>query len=371
MPYNSSVPESSEACVSVKHFITGPLLMAYLLWFAAIAPAQRPATIDVTVTDQNGAVLSGTIVTLVQAGRPVAAAETDFSGKATLTAAPGTFTLQADKKGFYAAKSDPVTVSAGQVTTVQVKLQQFREFSEEVEVLGQPSPIDVQQTASTQQITGDEIIGIPYPTTRDYRNVLPFIPRVIQDFFGQPHIAGGDTRQSQYYLDGFEVSQPAGGALIMRVSPDAVKQVQVDTSRYSAQFGKGSAGLLSLDTQSGDDKFRFSVVDFIPTVQNVKGLTFNNWTPRASFSGPLIREKLWFYMAHESENDLNIIKEQPDGADTNEVWRTDDLIKLQFSPSARHTVTFFGLFNSFDSDHNGISAFVPAATSVNTGQTNF
>lgn len=346
-------------------------LLALVLGFTVVAHTQQAAKIDVTVTDQNGAVLPGTIVRVLHDGEAIGTTETDFSGKVGFFVSAGTFTLQADKKGFYTAKSDPVTVAAGQATSVQVRLQEYQQFSEQVEVLGQPSPIDVQQTSSSQQITGDEIIGIPYPTTRDYRNVLPFIPGVIQDTSGQPHIAGGDTQQTQYYLDSFEVSQPAGGALIMRVSPDSISKIDVQTSRYSAQYGKSSAGSLTLDTQSGDNKFRYSFVDFIPTVQNVKGLNFNNWTPRGSFSGPVIKDKLWFYVSDEGEDDLNIIKQQPSGADTNPVWRTDDLIKFQYSPTARNTVTAFGLFNTLDSDRNGISAFVPAATAVDTQQSNF
>ncbi|HEY6252504.1 MAG TPA: carboxypeptidase regulatory-like domain-containing protein [Candidatus Angelobacter sp.] len=353
-----------------RRLFSGLLSITCLGCFALMAAAQV-ATITVRVTDQNGAVLPRTIVSLVRDGRIVASAETDFSGKAAFSTAPGTLILQAEKRGFYTAKSDPVTVSAGQTTEVQVKLQQYQQFSTQVEVLGHPSPIDVQQTASSQQITGDEIIGIPYPTTRDYRNVLAFIPGVIQDFFGQPHIAGGQTRQTQSYLDGFEMSQPAAGALIMRVSPDSIQHIDVDSSRYPAQYGKGSAGVLAIDTQSADNKFRFSFVDFIPTVQNVKGLNFNNWTPRGSFSGPIIKDKFWFYVSHESEDDLNIIKQQPSGADTNPVLRTDDLVKFQFSPNSRNTFTAFGLINNLDSDRNGISAFVPAATGVDTEQTNF
>ena len=355
--------------MSLKHLFAGVFLSTCLGCFGALAHAQT-ATINVSLTDQNGAVLPGTVVTLLRDGQPVTSARTDFSGKTRFLAAPGTYILQAEKKGFYTAKSDSVTITAGQTIEVQVRLQQYQQFSEEVEVLGHPSPIDLQQTTSTQQITGDEIIGIPYPTTRDYRNVLPYIPGVIQDFFGQPHIAGGQTQQTQSYLDGFEMSQPAGGALVMRVSPDALQRIQVDASRYSAQYGKGSAGVLALDTKSADNKYRFSFVDFIPTVQNVKGLNFNNWTPRGSFSGPIVKDKLWFYIAHESENDLNIVKEQPSGADTNNIFRTSDLVKLQFSPSARNTINVFGLFNNLDSDRNGISAIVPAETSVDTEQTN-
>ena len=358
------------ASVTLKCHFAVLLLLAGLSLSLPSALAQQTAVIHVSVTDQNGAVLPGTVVTLLRDGRQAASAETDFFGKASFSSAPGTFLLQAEKKGFYTARSNPVTATAGQTTDVQVRLQQYQQFSEQVEVLGQPSPIDVQQTTSSQQLTGDEIIGIPYPSTRDYRNVLPFIPGVIQDFFGQPHIAGGQTQQTQSYLDGFEMSQPAGGALIMRVSPDAIQHIEVDASRYSAQYGKGSAGVLALDTKSGDNKFRFSFVDFIPTVQNVKGLNFNNWTPRGSFSGPIVPDKLWFSISHESEDDLDIIKQQPSGADTNPVFRTDDLIKFQFSPNARNTISAFGLLNNLDSDRNGISAFVPAATSLDTEQTN-
>lgn len=357
--------------MSLKTLVARALFLLCTLVPWLIAVAQPGARIDVTVTDQNGAVLPGTAVTLLRDGHPIAAAQTDFSGKASVPAAAGTFVIQAEKRGFYTAKSDPVTVALGQETSVQVRLQQYQQFSEQVEVLGQPSPIDVEQTSSSRQITGDEIIGIPYPTTRDYRNVLPYIPAVVQDTSGQPHVAGGSTQQTNYSLDGFEVGQPAGGLLIMRVSPDALRQINVETSRYSAQSGKGSAGLLSLDTLSGDNKFRFSAVDFVPTVQNVKGINFNNWTPRGSISGPIVRNKLWYYVAHESEYDLNIVKEQPDGADTNPIWRTDDLVKFQFSPNSRNTLTVFGLFNTFDSDRAGLSALVPAETAVNQQQSNF
>ena len=352
-------------------FISWLLIACVTFFVPAASTQQNLATIHVAVTDQNGAVLSGAVVTLLRDGNPVASAGTDFSGKGSFSVAPGSFVLQAEKRGFYTAKSDPVTVAVGQATEVQVRLQQYREFSEEIEVLGQPSPIDVQQTQSSHQLSSDEIINIPYPTTRDYHNILPFIPGVIVDIERQPHIVGGETRQSQYYLDGFEVSQPAGGLLIMQVNPDSLRQINVETSRYSAQYGKGSAGLLSLDTQSGDNRFRFSATDFIPTLQNVKGINFNNWTPRGVVSGPLVKDIAWFYLSLASENDLNIVKQQPSGADTNSVWRTADLAKFQFNPSPRNTITTFGLFNVFDSDRAGLSAFVPAPTTVDQQQSEF
>jgi hypothetical protein len=349
-----------------------PLLAALLLPFcllcAGVASAQQQAShIEIIVVDQNDAVLPGTVVTLLSDGSGIASAQTDFSGKVWFSAPPGQFTIQAEKKGFYVAKSDLVAVAPGQSTSVEVRLQQYQQFSEHLDVVAQPSPIDLQQTSSAQQISGDEIVDIPYPTTRDYRNVLPFIPGVIQDSAGQPHIAGGNTPQTLFYLDGFEASQPAAGALVLRVSPDSLTRINVETSRYSAQYGKSSSGVLTLDTQSGDNKFRYSFVDFIPTLQNVNGIHFNNWTPRGSFSGPLLKDKLWFYSSFEDEYDLNLIKQQ---AASNPVWRTDQLFKLQYSLTARNIVSAFGLLNTFDSDRNGLSAFVPPQTTQDSRQSN-
>ena len=125
------------------------------------------------------------------------------------------------------------------------------------------------------------------------------------------------------------ISQPASGTLAVRVNPDSLRKASVLSSRYSAMFGKGSGGLTDFEIQDGDNNFRVTATDFIPTFQNVKGIQFNNWTPRAYFSGPLVKGKAWFTLSHEGENDLNVVKELPEGADTNTVWRTSDLARVR------------------------------------------
>ena len=132
--------------------------------------------------------------------------------------------------------------------------------------------------------------------------MLAYIPGVVGDR-GQIHIAGASTQEIQDYLDGFEVSQPASGALSVRLNPDSLRKIDVRSSRYSAQFGKGSGGLVDLQVQDGDNRFRVNATDFFPTFQNVKGFHLNNWTPRGYFSGPLVKDKLWFDLSHEGETD--------------------------------------------------------------------
>ena len=63
-----------------------------------------------------------------------------------------------------------------------------------------------------KQLSGVDIVNLPYPVTHDYRNALNFIPGVVNDVFGQPHVAGAETYQTVTLLDGFNITQPANGA---------------------------------------------------------------------------------------------------------------------------------------------------------------
>lgn len=344
------------------------ILLLWCLGVTSIAAglwqATPPGKLDVTVTDQNGQPLASAVVTLQQNGRTVSE-HTNPTGHILLDRLPaGAYKLSVQREGFYMATVSKVDVPSGATMPVEVRLQPVREYREEVEVTAQTSPVDPQQVSSSQALTVEDIATIPYPSTRDYRNVLRFIPGVVADNGGQIHVAGSSTQQVQDYLDGFEVSQPASGALGVRMNPDALRKIDVRNSRYSAEFGKGSGGLTDLELQDGDNKFRFNATDFLPTFQNVKGFHLNNWTPRAYFSGPLIKDKLWFDVSHEGENDLIIVKELPDGEDSTRQWRTADMARLRFNLTPGNVLTAGALINVFNASDAGLTAFDPVSVST-------
>jgi hypothetical protein len=351
--------------------VTALLLCTLVSGSGHVALAEAPwqggssatGQLQMTVTDQNGQPLPMVIVIAQQNDKAVAQERTTPSGNALLRLAPGTYKILVEKQGFYTTAVAKLEIAAGQQSPVEVKLQPVREYKEEIEVTAQPSPIDPQETSSAQAITASDISSIPYPTTRDYRGVLAYIPGVLGDS-GQIHIAGANTQEIQDYLDGFEVSQPASGALSVRVNPDSLQKIDVRSSRYSAQFGKGSGGLVDLQVQDGDNRFRLNATDFFPTFQNVKGFQLNNWTPRGYFSGPLVKDKLWFDISHEGEVDYNIIKELPAGADTNRLWRIADMGRLRMNLTPGNVLTASAVLNLQDSQNSGISPFDPVSVSL-------
>ena len=127
---------------------------------------------------------------------------------------------------------------------IDVTLSHQQEVREVVDVVESPPAIDPAQIAAQQTLSGLDVLNIPYPATHDYRNVLNFIPGVVQDMNGQPHVAGAETYQTVTLLDGFNITQPANGQLLARISTDAFRSIQVEPAREPAEFGKGSGGLL-------------------------------------------------------------------------------------------------------------------------------
>lgn len=333
-----------------------PLLATH--WLAAQIAATPSSGFTIAVTDENGLAVPAARVSLQKPPAPTLHCETDFSGRCRFaTIAPGIYQLRIEKEGFYALVQPQFEVIHAAVLDVVLYHQQ--EVREVVNVQESTPAIDPAQIAAQQTLSGLDVLNIPYPTTHDYRNVLNFIPGVVQDNGGQPHIAGAETYQSVTVLDGFNITQPANGQLLARVSTDAFRSIQVEPAREPAEFGKGSGGLLLLNTGIGDDHFRFFGTDFIPSFQDKGGWRFDQFLPRLTFSGPIQKGRLWFYDALDGEYDNTVYTELPANADNDHLVRIGNLGKLQANITSRNIVTASLLFNHLHDDYAYLSPQSP------------
>ena len=315
-------------------------MRALLLTLALVctAAAQSATTSTITVTDENGVAVPSARIFLQSPTLAVLHCQTDFSGRCPLPSLPsGTYQLRVEKEGFYALEEPGAQITPG--SSIEVSISHQQEVREIMDVHESPPAIDPAQVSAQETISGLDIINIVYSGTHDFRNVLNFIPGVVQDQYGQPHIAGAQTYQTLTLLDGFNVTQPANGQLLIRVSTDAFRSIQVEPSREPAEAGKGSGGLLSLNTGIGDDHFRFAATDFIPSLQNKHGWRFDQFLPRFTFSGPVEKGKVWFYNAFDGEYDNLVYTALPVNADNDYIWRLGNLTKLQTNITARNILT--------------------------------
>jgi len=333
---------------------------------AARRSASSSPKVMVSVADENGvAVPSARVFLTLAAKDQVIRCETDFAGHCWLEdLVSGSYQLRVEKPGFYVLTNQVVQFPG--TSSLDVKLFHQKEIREVVNVVESPPAIDPAETAATEQLTGLDVINIPYPSTRDYRNVLNFIPGTIQDPTGQPHILGAETYQTLTLLDGFNVSQPANGLLLVRVSTDSIRSIDVESSRIPADEGKGSGGVLAINTGIGSDKFHFSATNFIPSVQHRKGINFDSVDPRFVFSGPIRKGRTWFFDSPEGEYDNNIVRELPNGADRDPFWRLGNLAKVQINLTRSNILTASYLINRQRDARTGLSILNPAPTTSTT-----
>ncbi len=309
-----------------------------MLALVCTAAAQSVTAPTVAVTDENGVAVRFARVFLQLPSLPAVRCETNFNGRCSFPGlVPGQYQLRVEKEGFYATVQPVVQIAPN--STIEVVISHQQEVREIVDVHESPPAIDPSQIAAQETISGLDVINIVYPGTHDFRNVLNFIPGVVQDQSGQPHVAGAQTYQTVTLLDGFNITQPANGLLLIRVSTDAFRSIQVEPSREPAEAGKGSGGLLRLNTGIGDDHFRFAATDFLPSLQNKHGWRFDQFLPRFTFSGPVEKGKIWFYNAFDGEYDNLVYTALPVNADNDHIWRLGNLAKIQANITSRNIFT--------------------------------
>ena len=322
------------------------------------SPERRREELTIIVSDENGVSIAGTRVVIEGPSGPIRC-ESDLAGRCRfVNLSGGPWRLRVEREGFYVLALSPVQASG----TLEVTLVHQQEVRETVNVLESSPAIDPEQVSSQEQLTGLDIINIPYPNTRDYRYALNFIPGVVLDQTAQPHVAGAETSQTLTELDGFNVTQPANGQLLVRVSTDALRNIDVETSRISAQYGKGPAGVLALGTGIGDNHYRFAATNFVPSVQNKKGWTLDKVDPRFTFSGPIEKGRIWFFDGVDGEYDNVIIPQLPRYQDRDAIWRVGNLAKVQTNVTSRDILTSSFLVNWLHDDHLNFSTLAPATT---------
>lgn len=317
------------------------------------------------VSNSNNVPISGARVELVRVGSEERTqAVTDPSG-AFLASLPGAgeYRASVDREGYFRLTDQPVLVGA-ETEEVQFFLTPLQEVIESVEVHASRPGIDMETTDREQKLSGTEILNVPYPTTNSLQNAMRIIPGVTQDTRGGLHLNGGASDQVFYTLDGFNVADPLTGRLDSRISVEAVQSVEVLSGRYSAEYGKGSSGTVAINTRSGGDQLRYAATNFIPGIENRKGLVIGNWTPRLFVSGPIRRGRAWFSDSFDTQYDKHVVEELPKGEDRIASWRFSNMLHSQVNLSPSNILQTGMLTNWWNAPRTGLSALDPIETTV-------
>ncbi len=344
---------------------------AAALFLMAAGPLQsRAEEMDLIgrVVDENNTAVSLVRITLrpdggVSTPPPEVTAISDQAGNFTVRVPTGTYVLSAEREGFFAVRDKRIDFTEpGDIFVIVVpRLQQT---SESINVSASVPAVDVQDTTSERRLTGRQIIDIPYPATRDFRNALQIMPGVLRSPAGTLTFDGGREDQVFYSLNGFNIGDPITGRFSTRLPVESVRSVGYASGRYSPEFGKGSAGSLAIETTNGADQFRYSATNFIPGVETQKGLHIGTWAPRLNVSGPIHRGRAWFSESLDAEYSVAVVPDLPRGEDRTTRLRGASVLHGQVNLTPSQIVTF-DLLGSFENaPRSGLSALDPISTSV-------
>ena len=323
----------------------------------ASAPAEATNTIRATVVDETGQSVTGVKVSVRVPGQDPVELSTDYLGHCVFTVLQGApYQVISSKPGYY---QSVLTDIDPKENSIRIAMTHEQIVQEQVNVTDSVPGIDVEQTSDEFTMNTPEIVNIPYPTSREIRNLLPFNPGVVATGTAQVHVAGSETWESLDQIDGFDVRSPLRGVLSMRVSTDAVRTINAETTRYPVEFGRATGGVIAIYTGMGDNKFRFNATNFIPSFRNLNGFRFDKTVPRFTFSGPLIRDRAWFYDGLETEYDNIYIVELPLNANSNQLLRGSNLIKVQVNLAPSNILTGGLILNGYHSLYDGISSLTP------------
>jgi hypothetical protein len=353
----------------VKSF-SNPLAVLAVALFAV--PAQAQLAVSGRVVDETGAGVAGARVTArTLDGSASVAASSDLAGNFKLAVpAAGDYDLRVEREGFYVFTSHNQRFDEAQ-SQFAVTLNHQQEFPEKVEVKDSPAGIDPQQPAARQELDNTEIQAVPYAAPQDYRNALQLLNGVVADNSGVFHFNGAAASQTNYTLDGFNISNPITGALDTRINIDTVQSMEVLDSRYSADNGRGSGGVLNLSSKIGDDHWRFIGTNFIPSVATDHGLHINKVTPRVDLSGPIKKRRVWIDTGLDAFYSEDLISGLPAGQNSMRSLTADAITRFRAELKPGNIFTASFLWNLNDQTHNGLNFLDPVQTTTNSRQTTY
>lgn len=283
-----------------------------LLWSLAPLHAQAIAGgLEGRVVVEGGDVLEGAQISVESpALQGTRSGSTDQRGRFSFRSLPaGSYLLNIRSIGYSPVRLDSVPVRLGTTTAVgEIRLaRQVVEVAELI-VSGAKPVIDPVSAVVGASIDSSRFLTLP--AERNFQALLPFIAQANASDFRQygdgVNIGGSTGLDNAFYIDGMHTTVDGGSSIDLPFN--FVREIQVMTGGYEAEYGRSLSGLVNVVTPSGGNEFRgqalgFFTSDGLRTTPKV-GLSqsetvgYRQYDLGLSLSGPIQRDRLWYFAAY-------------------------------------------------------------------------
>jgi outer membrane receptor protein involved in Fe transport len=301
-----------------------PLLLVIaglFLTFQALSFAQTSAGLRGVVVDKDGQPLPAATVTLTNESLGVTqGAVTDAKGEFRIVPLPPGkgYKLKVAFPGMGTIVQD-VEVTAGRISSVPVTLRPDKEMQEKIRVVGKTETVNTAETVTETKFSAEFIDALPI-LGRNYQDVLTLAPGVSDvDGDGNINVHGSRDVDVVTLVDGVSTVDPFSGQVGQQLNLDSIQEIEIKTSGASAEFGRAQGGFVNIITKSGGNDFegnaeflwRSNIFDGDgagiddPRLHGglgelgLRDLSFNDYEPFVSISGPFKKDKAWYYLTAE------------------------------------------------------------------------
>jgi len=301
------------------------LLLAVIFASTAAAQSTTDGAVGGTVTDSSGAAVPNAKVTVKNNGtnaeQTVMTDDTGYFRVGKLQ--PAAYTVSVDAQGFASFKAEMVIVQLGSVTDISARLN-VASAGATVVVSAEVPQVNTSSQEFAPTLDQNAISNLPINGGR-WSSFALLTPGAVNDAsgFGLISFRGMSTLLNNNTVDGGDnnqafFSEERGRTRIGYSSAKAaVQEFQVNTSNYSAEYGRAAGAVVNTVTKSGTNKYHGEVyfydrdnewgaINPFTTLTDKTTLVTSPYKPvdvrkmyGFGIGGPIKKDKLFFFLAFD------------------------------------------------------------------------
>ncbi|MGZ8844049.1 MAG: TonB-dependent receptor domain-containing protein, partial [Pyrinomonadaceae bacterium] len=309
-------------------FCFATLVVTAICAVSALAQSTTTGAINGTVMNPNKEVVVGATVTVKNLGtnKEITATTDDNGGFKVTGLEPGNYAVTVNSSGFAAFNAERVVVEVGRATELPVELS-LQGVSGQVQVTAEAPVINTSQQDFSSNVNQTTINESPI-NGRRWSNFAILTPGAVPDgtfglisfrgisgLLNNNTVDGGDNNQA------FFAEERGRTRIPYIISQASIKEFQVNTSSYSAEYGRSAGGVTNAVTKSGTNEFHGSA--FLYDRNNKWGarnplatntvLVGGVFTPvgikpedvryqfGGSIGGPIVKDKAFFFFSYDQQ----------------------------------------------------------------------
>jgi hypothetical protein len=352
-------------------------LCIFCLISTGMLRAEQTGEIHGKVIDVDGEGLPGVGITAKSSNlQGIRTTLSDKNGNFRLPLLPvGEYSLTYDIDGFEKLTTTGNRVYLGATLSVAITLK-IASISEEVTVTAENLLIDKTNADNSYRLTGDTLAYVP-TQARTIAEVVSFTPGVTGvrtnstdgTDTGAPSFRGQGDAGNDWLVDGFSLKGANTNDMAVQIDYDTWEEVEIISDGFDPELGQAMGGYINIVTKSGGNSLHGELGGLVRDPQlraerqeqlslaSVPETSLSNYF--GNLGGPIIRDKLWFFISNNWHHSSDITQEQTMGWLTIPAGQrridTDNFFgKVTYTPQKNHTLSLSTGMDFFLGQKGGI-----------------